>query len=140
MKVSYITPDITPLGWRARRWVRRRLAEQDHLGAQLAELTRIRDLAAAAREVVAAGWVKDAWYVGQDARRVDLAQARRMGQFPVERACLVGAILHAGGGGLERRHPARAAHVRPDLAHRPPRRGRAGALVPGAADPRPAPA
>ena len=98
MKVSYITPDITPLGWRARRWVRRRLAEQDHLGAQLAELTRIRDLAAAAREVVAAGWVKDAWYVGQDARRVDLAQARRMGQFPVERACLVGAILHAGGG------------------------------------------
>jgi len=98
VKVTLSTPDITPLGWRARRRARRRLAELDALGARLAELSRIRDLAEAAREVVAAGWVKDAWYVRPDGRPVDLVQARRMGRVPVERACLVGAILHAGGG------------------------------------------
>jgi len=98
VKVLLSTPDVTPLGRRARRRARRELAELDALGARLAELTRIRDLAEAARQVVAAGWVQDAWYVRPDARRVDLAQARRMGQVPVERACLVGAILHAGGG------------------------------------------
>ena len=98
MKVLFSTPDVVPVGWRARRRSRRKLAEQDRLGARLAELVQIRDLAAAAREVVAAGWVRNAWYVRPDARRVDLAQARRMGKVPVDQACLVGAILHAGGG------------------------------------------
>jgi hypothetical protein len=98
VKVLISTPDVTPIGWRARRQARRRLAERDALGARLAELRRIRDLAEAAREIVAAGWVKDAWYVRPDARPVDLAQAKHMGRVPVERACLVGAILHAGGG------------------------------------------
>src|SRR6185503_16147639 len=75
VKVTLSTPDITPLGWRARRRARRRLAELDALGARLAELSRIRDLVEAAREVVAAGWVKDAWYVRPDGRPVDLVQA-----------------------------------------------------------------
>ena len=96
------TADSTPVGWRARRRARRRLAEQDRLGAQLAELTQIRDLVAAARDVVAAGWVKDAWFISRDAqgkpRSVDFMAAKRMGNIPVDRACLVGAILHAGGG------------------------------------------
>jgi len=96
------SPNVTPAGWRARRRARRRLAEQDFLGARLAELVQIRDLVAAAREVVAAGWVKDAWFVSHDAqgkpRSVDFMAARRMGNVPVDRACLVGAILHAGGG------------------------------------------
>jgi hypothetical protein len=96
------TTDVPPVGWRERRRARRRLAEQDRLGAQLAELTQIRDLVAAARDVVAAGWVKDAWFVSHDAqgepRSVDFMAARRMGHVPVDRACLVGAILHAGGG------------------------------------------
>jgi hypothetical protein len=96
------TADSTPVGWRARRRARRRLAEQDRLGAQLAELAQIRDLVAAARDVVAAGWVKDAWFISRDAqgkpRSVDFMAAKRRGQVPVDRACLVGAILHAGGG------------------------------------------
>ena len=102
MKVLFSTPDVIPVGWRARRRARRSLAEQDRLGARLAELVQIRDLAAAAGEVVAAGWVRDAWYVSRDAhgrpRAVGVIQARRMGNVPVDRACLVGAILHAGGG------------------------------------------
>ena len=63
---------------------------------------QIRELVAAAREVVGAGWVKDAWFVSHDAqgtpRSVDFMAAKRMGNIPVDRACLVGAILHAGGG------------------------------------------
>jgi hypothetical protein len=102
VKVLFSTPQVIPVGWRARRRARRRLAEQDRLGARLAELVQIRDLAAAAREVVATGWVSNAWYVSRDAhgrpRAVDLIQARRRGNAPVDRACLVGAILHAGGG------------------------------------------
>jgi hypothetical protein len=94
--------EVAPVGWRARRRARRLLAEQDRIGAQLAELIQIRDLVAAARAVVAAGWVQDAWFVSHDAqgkpRAVDFMAARRMGRVPVDRACLVGAILHAGGG------------------------------------------
>lgn len=101
-RTSNVTPDVTPVGWRARRRARRRLAEQDYLGARLAELTQIRELVAAARKVVGAGWVKDAWFVSHDAqgtpRSVDFMAAKRMGNIPVDRACLVGAILHAGGG------------------------------------------
>ena len=81
------------------------MAEQDRLGAQLAFVTQIRDLVAAARDVVAAGWVKDAWFISHDAqgkpRSVDFMAAKRMEQaLPADRACLVGAILHAGGGGV----------------------------------------
>jgi hypothetical protein len=97
-----VSPNVTPVGWRARRRARRRLTEQDLLGARLAELVQIRDLVAAAHDVVAAGWVKDAWFVSHDAqgkpRSVDFMAARRMGHVPVDKACLVGAILHAGGG------------------------------------------
>ncbi len=96
------TTEVRPVGWRERRRARRRLVEQDLLGARLAELTQIRDLVAAARDVIAAGWVKDAWFISHDAqgkpRSVDFMAARRMGPIPVDRACLVGAILHAGGG------------------------------------------
>ena len=84
-------------GWRERLRLRRRLARQDRLGAWIAELTLIRDLLGAAREVVAAGWVQAAWFVSPDRRAVDLVQARRMAELPVAKACLVGAILHAHG-------------------------------------------
>jgi len=96
------TQIVDPVGWRERRRERRRLACQDRLGAQLAELTQIRDLVADARKVVAAGWVQDAWFVSRDEhgnhRTVGVLRARRMESLPVDRACLVGAILHASGG------------------------------------------
>ncbi len=103
-RISNVTPDVTPVGW-ARNGAgrRRRLGRTGITSAsRLAELTQIRELVAAAREVVAAGWVKDAWFVSHDAqgkpRSVDFMAAKRMGNIPVDRACLVGAILHAGGG------------------------------------------
>ena len=101
-RTNNLNPALTTLGWRAPRPARRKLADPEYLGARLAELAQIRELVAAAREVVGAGWVKDAWFVSHDAqgkpRSVDFMAAKRMGNIPVDRACLVGAILHAGGG------------------------------------------
>jgi hypothetical protein len=89
-------------GWRERRRQRRRLASQDRLSAHVAELIQIRELVAAAREVVAAGWVQDAWFVCRDERGRDhsfgLLQKGQLGSRPVARACLVAAILQASGG------------------------------------------
>jgi hypothetical protein len=92
---------VERVGWWERRRQRRRLAAQDGLSAHIAELMRIRELVGAAREVVAAGWVQDAWYVRPDehGRQHSIGYLRgNMGGGPVARACLVGAILHANGG------------------------------------------
>jgi hypothetical protein len=92
---------VERVGWWARRRQRRRLAGQDRLSAHIAELMRIRELVGAAREVVAAGWVQDAWYVRPDehGRQHSIGHLRgNLGGGPVARACLVGAILHANGG------------------------------------------
>jgi hypothetical protein len=93
---------IDRVGWRERRRQRRRLAAQDLLNAQIAEMIQIRELVAAARDVVAAGWVQDAWYVCRDSHdRHHCVNVLRKGELrggPVARACLVGAVLQAGGG------------------------------------------
>ena len=86
---------------RERRRQRRRLAHQDELGAHLAELLQIRALVGAARDVVATGWVQDAWYVRSDGRgrlRPEEQLRDHVGGGPIAGACLVGAILHANGG------------------------------------------
>ena len=103
MKVSSsVAHTVAVGGWREQLRERRRLAQQDRVSAQLAELTGIREVVAAAREVVAAGWAQDVWFVcrGEHGGRhaVDLPAARRATSLPVAEACLVGAILHAGGG------------------------------------------
>jgi len=89
-------------GWRERRRLRRRLAAQDDLSAQTGELMRIVELAAAAQGVVRAGWAQNAWYVRQDgsgrSHAVGLGNAHDLDARPAARACLVGAILQAGGG------------------------------------------
>jgi hypothetical protein len=65
---------------------RRRLVEADQRAARLAELHHIAALLADAAVTVRRGWVQSTWYV------VD----RQRGAL--EGACLVGAIVHAGGG------------------------------------------
>jgi hypothetical protein len=92
---------VDRVGWRERRKQHKRLARQDELGAHLAELREIRALVGAARDVVAAGWVQDAWYVRSDERGRMHPVGRLGGHLsggPVAGACLVGAILHANGG------------------------------------------
>ena len=88
-------------GRRERRAERRRLRHLDVLSARLAELHAIRALLERACEVVNAGWIQGAWFTvaGAGGARVvtaydlDLAMDR-----PVTGACLVGAVVQAGGG------------------------------------------
>ncbi len=85
-----------------RRGTTRRLARHDVLAARLAELFGIRSVMQAAAEVVTEGWVQHAWFAYRDeAGRTRLATAhdlRLMGGRPVVGACLVGAVVEAGGG------------------------------------------
>jgi hypothetical protein len=88
-------------GRRQRRADRRRLKRQDVLSARLAELSAIRTLLGQATAIVERGWVQRAWFTVStpDGPRVlhgfDLRQASTR---PVTRACLVGAVVQAGGG------------------------------------------
>jgi hypothetical protein len=88
--------------WRERRRERLRLARQDRLTAQLAELHHIQTLIADARTLVASGWVQDGWFAYRDERgqqcTVRGMNLHGMADRPVTGACLVGAIAHAGGG------------------------------------------
>lgn len=78
---------------RSRLAERRLLARQDLLTARLLELRNIAELVGQARAVIETGWIQRSWY------RYPNEQAERgNGQPPVIGACLVGAIVHAGGG------------------------------------------
>ena len=95
---------------RERRRRRRALAAQDHLSARLAELFRIDALLTEASQVVERGWTQHAWYryVEPSGASVSVTVctprvARRMSENGVAAACLVGAIVHAGGGPTQAR-------------------------------------
>lgn len=83
---------------RAGRDERHRLAEVDRAAARLAELHEIRDIVCRAQDVVRSGWVRHGWF-----RRTSVAAGPAPGGTvtsdpTVTGACLVGAIVHAGGG------------------------------------------
>jgi hypothetical protein len=95
---------------RERRRLRRALAAQDHLSARLAELFRIDAVLEEAGHVVERGWMQHAWYRYVEASGASVTVtvcsprvARRMSENGVTAACLVGAIVHAGGGPTEAR-------------------------------------
>ncbi|MCX5044103.1 hypothetical protein OG921_13105 [Aldersonia sp. NBC_00410] len=94
--------DAMSLGWRDRRRLRKRLAEQDRRSAQFAELRTICTVLDKAEAIVRAGWVQHGWFAYRDERdRIAVATAhdlRRMAGRPVVGACMVGAIVQAGGG------------------------------------------
>jgi hypothetical protein len=87
---------------RAHRAERRRLARQDLLTAQLAELHLIRDVLAQAITVVSTGWVQHGWFTVLDdrghRRLVDAPNIHLVDGRPVTGACLVGSIVYAAGG------------------------------------------
>jgi len=86
---------------RDRRAERRRLARQDRLSAQLAQLHDIRDLLEQAADVVGHGWVQGSWFTVATAggeRLVTAYNLRRAVDQPVSGACLVGSVVHAAGG------------------------------------------
>lgn len=81
---------------------RRRLAQQDRLAARLAELHCIRALLADAITVVSAGWVQHGWFAVTDEHgqrcTITAYDLHVLTSRPVSGACLVGAVVHAGGG------------------------------------------
>ena len=88
-------------GRRERRAERQRLRRLDALSAQLAQLHAIRVLLEQAAEVVRGGWIQGAWFavdVGGSTRAVSAPEMRLTRDHPVTGACLVGAVVQAGGG------------------------------------------
>jgi hypothetical protein len=86
---------------RAGRHERRRLRRQDVLSSRLAELHAIRGLLAQAQDVVGSGWVQGAWFAvdtGAGTRTVTAYDVGLAVDRPVVGACLVGAVVQAGGG------------------------------------------
>jgi hypothetical protein len=86
---------------RERRAEQRRLSQVDSTTARLAELHAMGPLLDRAADVVAAGWVQSAWFTvasGGGGRHVTAYELRRAQNRPVVGACLVGAVVHAGGG------------------------------------------
>jgi hypothetical protein len=86
---------------RERRAQRRRLRHLDALSARLAELHAIRDLLERAASVVAAGWVKGAWFTVATAtgdRPVAAHDLDLLVDRHVTGACLVGGVVQAAGG------------------------------------------
>lgn len=94
-------PRLDRPGRRERRAARRRLRKVDALSAQLAELHTIRALLEQAGEIVRRGWIQGAWFavdVGGRTRAVTALELRLTRDHPVTGACLVGAVVQAGGG------------------------------------------
>ena len=93
---------LLPATRRERRAERRRLRRCDLLTSRLGELHSMRALLQRASDLVAHGWVQDAWFVvatREGGTRVVTTQGvRRAGRLPVVGACLVGGIVEAGGG------------------------------------------
>jgi hypothetical protein len=81
---------------------KRTLSDHDRRSARLAELHLLKLLIADAVDVVEAGWVRGAWFAYADEsghpRPVSALTAYRMAGRPAVGACLVGAVVQAGGG------------------------------------------
>jgi hypothetical protein len=88
--------------WRTRRRQSRQLRLRDQISARLAELDQIACILSDAAELVRAGWLQDSWFAYRDdagrIRPVNAYNAKQLTGHPVVAACLVGAIVQAGGG------------------------------------------
>lgn len=109
MTVLLTSPELRAVHPRGRRAVRRgktnerrRLARQDLLAARLAQLHCIRALLNDAITLVSSGWVQHDWFACTDEQgqrhKVTAHNIHVVTGRPVFGACLVGAIVYAGGG------------------------------------------
>ena len=101
-EVAGTEPAESHVSWRARRSNARQLQLRDQTSARLAELDQIACILNQAADLVRAGWLQDSWFAYRDdtgrARPVNAYNAKQMTGRPVVGACLVGAIVEAGGG------------------------------------------
>lgn len=100
--VRLVRPDVGRGMRRRQRSERRRLARQDRFVSQLASLHGIRTLLAQAITVASSGWVQNCWFSVVDEQGKAIGVHARdipaLTDKPVAGACLVGAIVAAGGG------------------------------------------
>jgi hypothetical protein len=87
---------------RVSRSERRGLARIDRAAAMRATLTQVLAVLDAAEDVIAAGWLQEAWFAYRDRTgrewAVGTADAATVAAEAVSRACLVGAVLMGAGG------------------------------------------
>jgi len=95
-------PESAPVSWRDRRRARALARDLELDRAVRARLDAARAVIAAAADVVADGWIQNAWYQVRDdadvVRTVNAHNLRLLESGPVVSACLVGAVVHAAGG------------------------------------------
>jgi hypothetical protein len=88
--------------WWTRRGQSRQLRVRDQISARLAELDQIACILNDAADLVSAGWLQESWFAYRDdsgrIRPVNAHNAKQLTGHPVVAACLVGAIVEAGGG------------------------------------------
>lgn len=88
--------------WWTRRGQSRQLRLRDQISARLAELDHIACILNDAADLVRLGWLQDSWFAYRDnagqIRPVNAYNAKQMIGHPVVGACLVGAVIQAGGG------------------------------------------
>lgn len=102
--LATLSAEIDPasISFAARVRGRRQAARYDRMSGQLAELHQIRALLADACLVLRAGWIQNGWFAYRD----DTGNQRLVGSHDLKQltgrrltgACLVGAIVQAGGG------------------------------------------
>jgi hypothetical protein len=92
---------VHPSGKTRRRHLQQ-LRLRDQISARLAELDQIACILNAAADLVRAGWLQESWFAYRDGRGrlrpVNAYNAKHMTGHPVVAACLVGAVVQAGGG------------------------------------------
>jgi hypothetical protein len=88
--------------WKTRRRHLQQLRLRDQISARLAELDQIACILNDAADLVRAGWLQESWFAYRDRkgrlRPVNAYNAKQMTGHPVVAACLVGAVVQAGGG------------------------------------------
>jgi hypothetical protein len=101
-QVSTVDVGALRLSWRAKRRVTRQLRHRDETGARLAELHRLAEILNQAADVIGHGWLQHSWFAYLDdngrTRTMTAHNVNGMAGRPVIGACLVGAIVQAGGG------------------------------------------
>jgi hypothetical protein len=88
--------------WMAKRRLSRQLRFRDETSARLAELHHLAEILNQAADLIAGGWLQHSWFAYLDdtgqTQTVTAHNVHQMTGHPVVGACLVGAVLEAGGG------------------------------------------
>jgi hypothetical protein len=101
-QVPTVSIDDHRPSWRAKRRLTRQLRLRDETSARLAELHHMTDILNQAADLIRGGWLQHSWFAYLDdngrTRTVTAHNVHRLAGRPVVGACLVGAIVEAGGG------------------------------------------